>query len=151
MKILNTIHAQTIGGVDQVFRDYEEVLTKSGHEVALLISKNSHDNYLAKKFFRLRNFSQIFDCLHLLWILIIFRPDLIICHSGRVTKWIMILRLVCRFKSIFVNHGTTFKHSFNCDYAISVNQQTSDSLVAAGFNKKKSFVVSNAVKINQVY
>ena len=95
MRILNAIHAQGIGGVDQVFRNYTEVLTQNlsrdGHEVALLISKNGKENYQAKKVFKLRNFSQVFDFLHLLWIAICFRPDVIICHSNRVMKWMRFL------------------------------------------------------------
>lgn len=78
MKILNAIHAQNIGGVDQVFRDYFEVLTAQGHEVALLISNNGRDDYAAKKIFKLRNLSQVFDFLHLLWIVHSFKPDLIL-------------------------------------------------------------------------
>ena len=44
MKILNAIHAQSIGGVDQMFRNYSKALSKK-HEVSLLIFDNGNDNY----------------------------------------------------------------------------------------------------------
>lgn len=151
MRILNAIHAQGIGGVDQVFRNYTEVLTQNlsrgGHEVALLISKNGNENYQAKKIFKLRNFSQVFDFLHLLWIAICFRPDVIICHSNRVMKWMRFLPI----KSVGVNHGISFKNSLHCDFVISINQQIADLVVAAGFDKTKSFALPNVIKIDQKF
>ena len=75
MKILNAIHAQGIGGVDQVFRNYSEILAADGHEVALVISDNGYDKYEipgVKKIYKLRNLSQISDCLKMLFILLIF-------------------------------------------------------------------------------
>ncbi|MBU6141209.1 MAG: glycosyltransferase family 4 protein [Proteobacteria bacterium] len=151
MKILNTIHAQGIGGVDQVFRNYTEVLTQNGNEVALLISKNGHENYQAKKIFRLKNSSQVFDFFHLLLIAFRFRPDLIICHSNRVMKWMRILRFFSSAKSVAVNHGVTFKNSLHCDFVISINQQIADLVVAAGFDETKSFVLQNVIKVDQKF
>lgn len=151
MKILNAVHAQTIGGVDQVFRNYSEVLNANEHEVALLISKNGNENYNAKKIFRLRNFNQISDFLHLLWIVAIFRPDVIFCHSNRIMKWMRFLRFFSSAKSIAVNHGISFQHSLNCDYIISINREISDLVVASGFDKSRSFVLPNVIKIDQKY
>lgn len=151
MKILNAIHAQNIGGVDQVFRDYSEVLTAQGHELALLISNNGRDDYSAKKIFKLRNFSQISDFLHLLWIVNSFKPDLILCHSNRLMKWMRILRFFSKVKSVAINHGISFKNSLHCQFIVSINQQISDAVVATGFDQTKSFVLSNVIKIDQKY
>lgn len=154
MKILNAIHAQTIGGVDQMFCNYASSLILGGHEVALLISDNGNDNYEianVKKIFKLKNSSQILDCLKLLLILLIYRPDLIICHSNRLMKWMRILKYFTPTKSIAVNHGISFKNSLNCDYIVNINQQISDLVVAAGFDKNKSFVVPNVINIDQEY
>lgn len=151
MKILNAIHAQGIGGVDQVFRNYTEVLTQNGHEVALLISKNGNENYQAKKIFKLRNFSQILDVIQLLWIALTWKPDVIICHSNRIMKWMRILRFFSPAKSVAVNHGITFKSSLNCDFVININQEISDLVVAAGFDKTKSFVLPNVIKVDQKF
>jgi glycosyltransferase involved in cell wall biosynthesis len=151
MKILNAIHAQNIGGVDQVFRNYSEILTQNGHEVALLISKNGNENYQAKKIFRLRNKSQILDVFYLIYILYSFRPDVVICHSPRPMKWMGILRFFTKAKSVAVNHGVGFKHSTNCDFVISVNQQISDMVTKTGFAEAKTFVVPNAVGIDRSF
>lgn len=151
MKILNAIHAQGIGGVDQVFRNYSEVFATQGHEVALLISANGNEKYDAKKIFKLKNSSQIFDFLHLLWVVYSFKPDLIFCHSNRLMKWMRILRFFSGAKSVAINHGITFKNSLHCDYVISINQQIADLVVAAGFAKERSLVLPNVIKVDQKY
>jgi len=151
MKILNAIHAQGIGGVDQVFRNYTEILTASGHEVALLISDNGNCKYDVAKIFKLKNSNQIFDCLRLFLILILFRPDVLICHSNRLMKWMRILKFFSSAKSVAINHGISFKNSLHCDYVVSINQQISDLVVAAGFDKTKSLVLPNAIKVDQKY
>jgi glycosyltransferase involved in cell wall biosynthesis len=151
MRILNAIHAQNTGGVDQVFRDYYEVLSSQGHDVALLVSDNEHANYNAKKIYKLKNTSQIFDFLRLLLIVISFKPDVILCHSNRVMKWMRILKFFSSAKSVAINHGISFKNSLNCQFIISINQKISDLVVAAGFDKNKSFVVSNVINVNQKY
>ncbi len=147
MKILNAIHAQTIGGVDQVFVNYAEALTATGHEVALLISDNGNDNYKIsglKQIFKLKNHSQIFDVLHLFFILLKFRPDFVICHSNRIMKWMRFFKV----KSIAVNHGISFKNSLNCDFIISINEQIARMVERS---KKKSFILHNVVKISEKY
>ena len=151
MRILNAIHAQTIGGVDQVFRNYTEVLTQNNHEVALLISANGNQNYDAKRIFKLRNLSQIFDVIHLLIVVIRFRPDVIICHSRRLMKWMRFLPLFSSAKSIAVNHGITFSSSLNCHYVISINQEIADLVMQFGFPKERCFVLPNAIKVDQEY
>ncbi len=154
MKILNAIHAQSIGGVDQMFRNYTKALQAKGHEVALLISDNSYNNYKilnVKKIFKLKNSSQIFDCFKLLWILVSYRPDVVICHSSRLMKWMRFLRFFTKAKSIAVNHGISFKNSLNCDYVISINQQIRDMTIAAGFASSRSFALSNIINIDENY
>jgi glycosyltransferase involved in cell wall biosynthesis len=154
MKILNAIHAQSIGGVDQVFRNYTEVLVKNNHEVALLISANGHESYQTsgvKRIFKLKNFSQIADFLNLFWILLSLRPDVVFCHSNRLMKWMRILKFFTFSKSIAVNHGISFQNSLHCDYVISINQQIADLVGKAGFNKNKSFILPNVIKIDQNY
>jgi len=151
MKILNAIHAQGIGGVDQVFRNYSEILLQKNHQVALLISDNGYDKYAAKKIFKLKNSSQIFDCIKLLWILLTFKPDVVLCHSRRLMKWMKIMRFFSKTKSVAINHGISFESSLNCNYVININQQISDLVVATGFNKEKSFVLPNVIKVDQKY
>ncbi len=154
MKILNAIHAQGIGGVDQVFRNYAEIWANNSNEVALLISDNGNDDYKnlpVKSIYKLKNFSQISDFVKLFWILLTFKPDLIFCHSNRVMKWMRILKFFTSTKSVAVNHGISFKNSLHCEYIVSINQQIADLVVASGFDETKSFVLPNTIKIDQNY
>ncbi len=159
MKILNAIHAQCIGGVDQVFRNYAEVLAKQGHEVALLISNNGNDKYEisgVKKIFKLKNSNQISDFLNLLRIIICFKPDVIICHSRRLMGWMKFLKFftearLIKARSVAVNHGITFERSLRCDYVININEEISHLVVAAGFDKDKTFTLKNVIRVDQKY
>ena len=126
-------------------------MAAQNHEVALLISDNGNDKYLAKKIFKLKNYSQVFDCLHFFWILFSFRPDVVFCHSNRLMKWMRILRFFSPAKSIAINHGISFKNSLHCEYIISINQEIADLVVAAGHQKNKSFVLSNVIKVDEKY
>lgn len=159
MKIINAIHAQLIGGVDQVFRNYTQILVKNGHDVGLLVSDNGNDDYATddvKKVFKLKNSSQISDLFNLLKIVFSFKPDIIICHSKRLMRWANILRVfnklgISNVKSVAVNHGITFEKSLLCDYVININQQISDLVVEAGFNAEKSFILPNVIDVDQPY
>jgi glycosyltransferase involved in cell wall biosynthesis len=119
--------------------------------VALLISDNGFDNFSAKKIFKLKNFGQIFDLLCLVFILRKFAPDVVLCHSNRLMKWSRFLRFVSSAKFVAINHGITFKHSLNCDFAISINQEIADKVTASGLAKARSFVLPNVVKVDQDY
>lgn len=152
MKILNAIHAQSIGGVDQMFRNYTAALNKVGHEVALLISNSNNCDYKdVKKIFKLNNFSPIFDFLHLWFILIVFRPDIVICHSNRIMKWMGVLKKLTNATPIAVNHGISFKSSLHCDYIININQEIHKMVVCAGFKATNSFVIPNMIEISEPY
>jgi glycosyltransferase involved in cell wall biosynthesis len=152
MRILNIIHAQSIGGVSQVFRDYNEALLKNGNEVAIAISNNGNDDYFLpglKKIYKLENISPVFDIIHLVKIIYSFRPDIIICHSLRTMSWIKILRLFTSAKTVAINHGITFKKSLNCDYVFSINQQIADLVVKNGKEKDRSIFIPNMIKIDR--
>ncbi len=155
MKILNAIHAQEIGGVNQMFENYTKALINSNHQVFLLISDNKKVNYKniekVSKIFKLRNFSQIFDFIHLFFILILFRPKIVICHSNRVMKWMRFLSKITFSKSVAVNHGISFKNSLNCDFVININQEIQEMVANCGFQKDKNFILKNSILIKQKY
>ncbi|MBM5781886.1 MAG: glycosyltransferase family 4 protein [Pelagibacterales bacterium] len=156
MRIINAIRAQNVGGVDQVFRNYTQVLLESGHKVGLLISENKNCEYdflEVKEIFKLKNKSQIGDFFNLLKIVILFKPDIIICHSNRLMSWMKFLRFfnkigLTKAKSVAVNHGISFSKSLNCDYIININKEINDLVVKAGFNSNKSFILPNVIDVN---
>lgn len=151
MKILNIIHAQSIGGVAQVFRDYNAALLNNGNELAIAISDNGADDYSLpglKKTYRLKNISPALDIIHLLAIIYSFKPDIIICHSLRTMRWMKILRPIIPAKTIAINHGITFQKSLNCEYVFSINQEIADLVVKSGKEKEKSIFIPNMIKID---
>jgi glycosyltransferase involved in cell wall biosynthesis len=151
MKILNAICFQNIGGVGQVFRDYSKVLQDNGHEVALLISDKYLDDYQEDKIFKLKHISPVFDCFHIAWIMLRFKPDVVFCHSPRAMKLVRFLKIFPAVKTFGINHGATFRHAKGCDYAINVNAQINQDLVNSGFDSGKSFVIQNGVHVTEKY
>ncbi len=164
MKILNAIHAQAIGGVNQVFCDYSKALEILGHEVALVISANrsnqtsnqavyncNYSHLKVKKIYQLNNISPILDFLKLLQIVIVFKPDVMFCHSPRIAAIGKYLKWFTKTKIIAINHGTNVKRSLSCHFAISVNENLHQALIKKGFDAKRSFVVPNAIEVTKSY
>ena len=151
MKILNVIHAQSIGGVDQVFRYYNQTLINN-NEVAIVISDNGNDDYHLpglKKIYKLKNFTPALDVLHMLKIIRQFKPDIIICHSARSMKWMSILRPLIKAKTIAVNHSIYYKKSLHCEYVFSINDQIKNMVIKDGKDPKKSIFMPNMIEIDQ--
>lgn len=157
LKILNAIYSHNIGGVSQVFCDYSKVLSDSDHEVALLlrdISEFEYENLGVSKIFKLKSLSQISDIFYFIWILFTFRPDIILSHNNRISKWMRIVKIFSKiigFKSIGINHGVGIKGSLSCDYTLSVGKEIRQMVLDKGFDPNKSFILPNAIKISQKY
>lgn len=148
MKILNIIHAQSIGGVDQVFRDYNSALISNNNDLAIVISDNGNDDYKVPKTHKLKNINPALDIIHLLAIIYSFKPDIIICHSARTMRWMKIIRYFTSAKTVAVNHGITFQKSLNCDYVFSINKEIANLVVKSGKAKEKSIFMPNMIKID---
>lgn len=154
MKILNMIHAQCVGGVDQVFRLYTEMLNELGHEVFIVISDNQHDGYEnsgAKNIFKLKNQSQIGDLTRLIKLVNNLKPDIVICHSVRCMKWMRVLKFFTSAKLVAVNHGISFSASLHCQFIININDQIAKMVVAAGFDQSRNFVLNNWIKVDRPF
>ncbi len=154
MKILNAIYAQSVGGVECMFYNYTKALQNSGFEVSLLISHHDCRDYeglMVKKIFKLKNYSQISDFLHFLWIVWTYKPDVIFCHNARISSWVRVLRFLSKSKTIAINHGVGFKKSLYCDYIINVNKQIAQMVENAGFKAEKNFIIDNALNIDEEY
>lgn len=151
MKVINAIFSQGIGGVNQVFKDYSNILAKSGHDVRLLISDNGFDDYDGFKKYKLSNKCQFLDLIKLLFIILKFRPDVVICHSNRIMCWMKMLNYVIKVKAVAINHGISFKKSLSCQYIININQQIHDLVLASGFALDRSFIVNNAINVDVSY
>lgn len=152
MRILNIIHAQFIGGVDQVFRDYNQVFLDHDNELAIVISDNGYDNYILpglKKIYKLKNITPALDIIHLLSIIYSFKPDVIVCHSLRTLRWMKFLKPLISAKTVAINHGITFQKSLNCDYVFSINQTIADLVITAGKAPNCSIFIPNMIKIDQ--
>ena len=138
-----------------MFQIYTKALIKQGHETSLLICDNKNCNYNisgVKKIFKLKNLSQISDFLYFLSILLIRRPDVVICHSNRIMKWMNVAKKIgFKVKSIAVNHGISFEKSLNCDYIININREINDMVVKKGFDRDKSHVIANVIEITKEY
>jgi glycosyltransferase involved in cell wall biosynthesis len=156
MKIINLIHTQFMGGVDQIFRNYNEIILQNGHHLELVISNNGNDKYEddnIKKIHKLKNISPIFDVIHLLIIIYRLRPNIMICHTSRTMRWMRVIKklIPSSCKIIGVNHGMGYKKSLNCEYIFNVNKQIRKLVLDDGANPNKTFFLPNIIKIDQKF
>jgi glycosyltransferase involved in cell wall biosynthesis len=148
MKILNVSFTTRLGGLEQTFLDYNNVLKLHSHEVRSVIHTGSKiilpkDDII----YRIWSFSK-YDPLALFVLKTLVRevlPDLIITHGNRAHY--MMQRVAGRASVIGVAHGYGFDHIKNCDYIISVSQHIMQSIIDIGYSEDRILHIPNMVKI----
>jgi glycosyltransferase involved in cell wall biosynthesis len=161
MKIVNIILTSQNGGAEQAFIDYSKALKKLGHEV-LAILKNDAP-YAAevekleievKKTANKLGYYDFFAVKNIQKVLEDFNADIVISHIGRST--ILARKAIKKIsektgKKVFqiaVNHSGNVKRSIGADIVLSVNRRIFFDTVEAGQSEECSFVVPNAVNLN---
>lgn len=148
---------QKIAGVEKVFLDYSELLIKSGWQV-LSIAKPGmayRQNLLdmGSEIYEVNalGHADILTMVKLAISLRKFKPDVIICHSGRA---FFMARIASRMASIFkripivaVNHGIKVKKFLKADYIISVNSYFANEIIKLGKDKNHSLVIPNMISV----
>ncbi|MFC1659500.1 glycosyltransferase family 4 protein [Pseudomonadota bacterium] len=150
MKILNLLYKQNTGGVGQCFIDYGNALIKNGNEVSIIISEKNRlnaDYSIFQNVYKLKNHAPILDSLKILLIENKQKPDFIICHDPRSIRLACNIKLLIRAKVIGINHGWGYKQSLRADYIFNVNEPIRQKTIESGFDKNKTFVVSNMIEM----
>ncbi len=164
MKVVNILlnynkatHNNQVLGVERCFIDYSKYLTLKGVEViSVLKSKIFLKKELEKSNSKIvelpaLNQGDIFSIAKLAFMLFRFKPDVIICHSGRAMTYSLIARLMI-FKKIpiaVIDHGINQVKFNKADYILTVNAFFSNELIKAGRPANRALSIPNMIEIPQ--
>ncbi len=144
-------------GVERCFIDYTKNLIKSGNQVLTVTKPNMiYGGELKKTNTRFAeipaiNNIDIFSIIRLAILFLSFKPDAIICHSGRALFLSRAARfLLCKkIPIIAIDHGINPKKFLKADYVLTVNSFFSNELIKAGKSPDTAFVIPNMIEVPQ--
>ena len=163
MKIANILFNQKksskinrIFGVERSFIDYAQCFISRGDEVLSITNPDSaYAEELKKIGSQLSEIAgvnrlNVFSSLKLATIILKFRPDVIICHSGRALFCARLARRLFplrRIPTIAVDHGANPKKFLKADYVFTVGSHFSKELVKLGKKAETAFVIPNMLDV----
>jgi glycosyltransferase involved in cell wall biosynthesis len=126
-----------LGGLEQVFVDYSEVLAERGHRVTNIVVPGALSAAplaaLAQSVVEIDNFNQWdpFAVRRLRRAVAELKPDAVIAHGNRA---INLMRPAARGVSplIAVNHSVNVKRTIGADFVIAINEDMRERLIVAG-------------------
>ncbi|WPY00837.1 Glycosyltransferase family 4 protein [Candidatus Trichorickettsia mobilis] len=168
MKIINVTFTTRIGGLEQVFLDYNECIKSTNNQIISLVHKKSLlIPLITAPYYAVNNFSK-YDIITLVKIYTIINkenPDLIITHGNRAHY---MLTQVIRHRLLIHNllnkplgankikvdipiigicHDYSFAHIIRCNYIISVSNDMRQQLISKGYPVDQIFHIPNMIKI----
>jgi len=162
MKIVNILfnykkssNENKILGVERCFIDYAKHLILNGNQVVSVTKTNMvFCDDLRKTGSELLelpaiNKGDIFSIFRLTWLLFKFRPDAVICHSGRALSFARAARFISFLKVpiIVIDHGINPKKFIKADYVMAVNSHFSQELIKAGKAPDRALVIPNMIDV----
>ncbi len=142
-------------GVERCFIDYTKNLINSGNQLLTVTKPNMVYSAEIKKtnsrFAEIPaiNNVDIFSMVRLAILFLSFKPDVIICHSGRAVFLSRAARfLLCKKTPIVaIDHGIKPKKFLKADYILTVNSHFSNESIKAGKSADTAFVIPNMIEI----
>lgn len=149
MRIFNIMVSRKLGGLEQSFLDYRNALRN--HDVMNITSSFAAINNKTDSI-KLPNFFPwcIFSKLYLYILILIYRPDVIICHGGRSINFASFSKILkISTPIIAVSHGYSIKHILKCDYIIALDESLKEHFINHGFPKERIFIAPNMIDIKK--
>lgn len=162
MKIVNILfnykksaNQNQILGVERCFVDYSKNLVASNNSVLAITNPNMVYCDEVKKTgaklaeIRAKNHADIFSMIRMAILFFNFKPDVIICHSGRALFMSRVARfLLCKnIPIIAIDHGVRPKKFLKADYVLTVNSFFSGELIKAGKAPETALVIPNMIEV----
>lgn len=160
MKIANIILTSVNGGAEQVFVDYSRIFKKLGHQIIAITKEDapyvdevSNLGIVVKKTANNFGYHDIFAIKKIRKILEEENIEVVFAHAGRAIELVKKALKGIKNRKIFlvgINHSMNVKRSVGCDLIISVNKQIFFKTIDAGQSEEHSFVVDNAIALDDV-
>jgi glycosyltransferase involved in cell wall biosynthesis len=144
--------SRDLGGIQQAFIDYHDALTLQKHEVINITSLFALVNGHIKTNYKLPNLAPwcILSKLYFWWLVLIHKPDIIICHGNRAVSFASSFRSK-NIPIIGVSHNYSYKHLRKCDYVLTLTEKLKSHLINNGFNAKRLLSIPNMIKITHEF
>jgi glycosyltransferase involved in cell wall biosynthesis len=156
INILNITYNSKLGGVEKVFLDFNNFLSKKYKILALLpfqskfflkqnkdLINNANCTYIESKFLR-NSFFKFLLKIQIKRIIAKHGINIIISHNSRYLKFLK--RNFKQLPIITVNHGSNPKKCLESNYIMAVNNKIVLDIIALGFDKNKIFKFDNSFK-----
>ena len=162
MKIINILfnykksaHDNQVLGVERCFIDYARYLSLHNNQIVSVLKNNMvYADEIARhsaKTVEMAAFGggDIFSMLRMARLFFSFKPDVVICHSGRALLFARIARFLSfgKMPIVAINHGIRVKKFLKADYVFAVNSYFTKELVAAGMPPEKAIAIPNMIEI----
>lgn len=141
-------------GVERCFVDYTKNLSKNDHKVISITKPNmvfaDEVRGYGEAFYEVKALNQgdVFSIVKMAKIFFQFKPDIVVCHSGRALTLSRLARMVCfkKFPILVIDHGVNPKKFLKSDFLLTVNSFFNKESVRAGMPKDRAFVIPNMIE-----
>lgn len=157
MKILNIMSSRILGGVEQVFVDYNEAFASKGHQVFAMYDKRGRIKGKLKNLDNIKYVPSLFIKPYFLSFLSFFvkvfiiKPDIIIVQSRKVISMFSLIGKILHIPVILVCHNPKTTLIKKADYLFSITEYQKNIFVKSGFPEDKIFVVPNFLSYKLPY
>ncbi|MBL6664997.1 MAG: glycosyltransferase family 4 protein [Rickettsiales bacterium] len=142
-------------GVERCFVDYTKNLSKNNHQVVSITKPNmvfaNEVRGYGNAFYEVGAVNQgdVISIVKMAKIFFKFKPDIIVCHSGRALVLSRLARMLCfkKFPIVVIDHGVNPKKFLKSDFLLTVNSFFSKESMRAGMPKDRSFVIPNMIDV----
>jgi glycosyltransferase involved in cell wall biosynthesis len=142
-----------IAGVEKSFIDYSTLLVRAGNQV-LSITKPKmvyRSNLIdcGSELFEINamGHADLITMVRMMIRISKFKPDIIICHSGRALFMARIATIFRRVPIVAINHGSNLQKFMNADYIFNVNSSFNRQIIELGKPSERTLVVPNMLKV----
>lgn len=152
MKILNIMLSRQLGGIEQAFLDYSNMLEDQGVEVINIASKFSKIlNVCSPKYTLLNLGNWDFISINILKSIISKeKPDAIICHGGRACKFVFKTGKRKSGISIGVMHGDKLKWIKECDHIFTLTKKMKDFAKGESIDNSRIHLMPNGIDASRI-
>lgn len=150
MKIFNIMLSRDLGGIQQSFLDYADIIEAAGFQHFSIITKKSNiKSFVKNNYFEVNNYfswdlSSVFQLTNLINQ---NNPEIIIAHGNRAIKFAILARKLSKNNPIIIGvaHNYSFKKLIKCDYIFSITEYMKKYLVSKNYPEEKIFVMPNVI------
>ena len=152
MKILNIMLSRNLGGIEQAFLNYNNMLKAEGASVVNVVSCFSEISKYVDANYKLLNLGN-WDLVSIQVLKTIInkeKPDIILCHGGRACKFVYKAGKPKSSVSVGIMHGDKLKWIEKCDHIFTLTQKMEAFAKKEGINSKRLHLMPNAIDISDV-